>query len=121
MDEVTLVFRGPGKEINDFSYALFEVDSLGHGTQKAIPGGGTLTMQPMMMQKSAGHKVIEIVLTMSSSVGLGIVSNYIYDKLKSHSGENLEMTVNRREVKFNNKGEIAKIIEEEIKIKHEKQ
>ena len=40
--------------------------------------------------------------------------HYIYEKLKSNSGENLKITVNRREVKFNNKGEITKIIEEEI-------
>jgi hypothetical protein len=50
------------------------------------------------------------------SVAAGVVSNYIYEKLKSNSGENLKITVNRREVKFNNKGEITKIIEEEIKI-----
>ena len=44
------------------------------------------------------------------------MSNYIYEKLKNHSGENLKMTINHREVKFNSKGEITKILEEEIKI-----
>src|SRR5580698_7460454 len=83
MDEITLEFTGQGKDINDFSFALFDVDRLGAGAQKEIPGGGTLTMGPMMMQKAAGiPKVIEVLLTIGGSIGVNLASNHIYDKLK---------------------------------------
>lgn len=122
MDEITLEFKGPGIDINDFTFALFEADRLGAGTQKVVPGGAVLTMQPMIVRKAHGiPQVITIVLSVGGSIAINMVSNYIYDKLKKHRGENLEMTVNRREVKFNNKGEIAKVIEEELTIKRRNQ
>jgi hypothetical protein len=117
MAEITLEFTGPGRDINDFSFALFEASSLGAGSQKEIPGGATLTMQPMIVRKAEGiPQIITIVLSCAGSVATGVIGNYIYDKMKNHSGEHLKMTINRREVKYNNKGQITKILEEEIKI-----
>jgi hypothetical protein len=117
MEKITLGFIGDGRTINDFSFALFEASSLGASSQKEIPGGARLTMQPMIVRKAEGiPQVITIILSCGGTVALGVVSNYIYDKLKNHSDEHLKMTINRREVKYNNKGEIAKILEEEIKI-----
>ena len=117
MVKVTLEFTGQARDINEFGFALFEAESLGQGSQKEIPGGGTLTMGPMIVRKAHGiPQVITVLLSVGTSVGAGIASNYIYDKLKEHGGEKLTITINRREARFEG-GEIKTIIEEEIKIK----
>jgi hypothetical protein len=114
MAEITIEFTGQTRDLNEFSFALFETEALGAGTQKEIPGGGTLTMQPMMVRKAYGiPQYIEVVLSIGGSVTAGIVSNYIYDKLKKQKGENLSIRINRREVDFD-KRKITKMIEEEI-------
>jgi len=116
MAEITIEFAGRTQELNDFSSALFETKGLGAGTQKEIPGGGTITMQSMIMRKAYGiPQYIEIVLSAGGSVAAGVSSNYIYDKFKKHKGENLSIRINRREV-HSDKGKIAKMIGEEIKI-----
>jgi hypothetical protein len=44
MAEITIEFTGQKEDIDEFTEALFEKDSVGTGTQKEIPGGGTITM-----------------------------------------------------------------------------
>lgn len=91
---------------------------------KQITPNATLTLLPIGGRRSTlthdGAPVLEFILTVGATVaapiGLNLVSNYPYDKLKKNGSANLNVSINRREVNFNSKGEITKIIEEEIKI-----
>jgi hypothetical protein len=115
MAEITMEFTGRPQDLNDFISALFETDALGAGTQKEIPGGGTITMRSMMMRKGYGiPQYIEIVLSTGDNIAAEIASNYIYDKLKMHKGENLNIRINRRVVLCKRRN-ITRMIEEEIK------
>jgi hypothetical protein len=70
MAELTMEFTGRIQHQNDCIFALFEADALGTVTQKEIPGGGTLTMRPMMVRKAYGiPQYIEIILSIGSSIG----------------------------------------------------
>lgn len=114
-----MAFTGSGRDLNEFSFDLFETDALGAGSTQDIPGGGTITMLPTMIEKSTElTRVVEIVLSLPESVVLGIVANYFYDKLKAHSTRPIRMTINRREIHLNH-SEIVKVIEETIKIEKE--
>ena len=116
MAEVLITFTGQAQDINDFSFDLFETQSLGGGSQKEIPGGGTLIAQPMMVRKAFGiPRVFEVVLSVGGGVALNVVSSYIYDKLRSHKGGEITITINRHEVHLD-RSEIKRIIEEEVKI-----
>jgi hypothetical protein len=87
MAKITIEFTGPIQDLNELSSALFETEALEAGTQKEIHGGGTITMQPMMMRKAYGiPQYIEIALSARGGIAAGIASNYICDKLKKHSG-----------------------------------
>jgi hypothetical protein len=113
MAEITIEFTGQIRDLNDFSLALFETERLGVGTQKEIPDGGTITMRPMMVRKAYGiPQYIEVVLSTGGSVGAGIASNYICDKLRKYKGQHLNIRINRRVVLFS-KRDITKMIEEE--------
>lgn len=119
MAEITIEFTGRTQDLNEFSFALFETEAPGAGTHKEITGGGTITMQSVVVRKAYGiPQYIEIVLSVGGSIGAGIASNYIYDKLKKHNGENLSIRINRHEVEFD-RGKITKKIEEELKL-HER-
>jgi hypothetical protein len=114
MAEITMEFTGRIKDLNDFSFAMFEADALGAATQKEIPGGGTITMRPMMARKAYGiPQYIEIILSIGSSMAAGLAGDYIYDRLTKPQGETLRIRINRREVQLN-KVSITKMIEEEI-------
>ena len=112
MAEITMEFTGRIQDLNDFSFALFEADTLGAETQKEIPGGGTITMRPMMVRKAYGiPQYIEIILSIGNTIAAGLASNYIYDKLRKRQGEILSIRINRREVQLD-KVNITKMIEE---------
>ncbi|MGB7169075.1 MAG: hypothetical protein WA374_18380 [Acidobacteriaceae bacterium] len=84
MAEITVEFTGQSQDLTDLSFALFETAVAEAGTQKEILVAGTLTMQPFIKHKAYGiPQYIEIVLSTKDSVAAGIVSNYIYDVLKT--------------------------------------
>ena len=115
MAEIVFTFTGQTQDIDDFTDDLFERDSVGTGTQREIPGGGTITMGRMLIRKGADFpRVMEVVLSLGRDVTVGIVAAYLYDKLKGRKDKIQSMTINRREVHLE-KGEITKVIEEEIK------
>ena len=119
MAELTIEFTGQKEDIDAFTEALFEKDSVGTGTQKEIPGGGTITMGGALLRKSVGApRVIEIVLSIGRDLSIGVAGAYIYDKLKAHKGEKPRMTIEYREIHFD-KDELTKVIEEEIEIADE--
>jgi len=114
MAEITIEFTGRTQDLNEFSSALFGTDALAAGTQEEIPGGGTITMQSMMLRKAYGiPQYIEIILSVVDSIAAGIAGNYIYIKLIEHNGGNLSIRINRREFHLD-KRKITKMIEEEI-------
>ncbi len=116
MAEITIEFTGQREDLDEFSYALFETDSIGSGTTKEIPGGGTITIGRALLRKSVdAPRVIEIVLSYGKDISAGFVAAYIYDKLKAHKGEKLCMSIEYQETHFD-KGEITKIIDAEIKL-----
>ena len=116
MAEITIEFTGQKEDIDEFCEALFETDSVGTGTQKEIPGGATITMGRALLRKSLGiPRAVEIVLSVGKDLAVGVVATYLYDKLKAHKGEKPHMTIDYREIHLD-KGEITKIIEEEIKL-----
>jgi hypothetical protein len=116
MAELAIEFSGPREEMDAFLETLFETDSVEMGTDKEILGGGKLTMGGVMMRKSVGAPhAVEVMLTIAGSVAVNIASSYIYDKLKSHKGDKPKMIIEYREIHID-KGEITKIIEEEVKL-----
>jgi hypothetical protein len=115
MTDIRIAFMGQGKDLNEFSSDLFETDSFGEGTKKDIPGG-TITMLPMTVEKSAEiSRVIEVVLSVGRDVSVGVVAAYIYEKLRAQPRGSIHMMIKRREV-HQNQSEITKVIEEIIEI-----
>jgi hypothetical protein len=114
MAEITIEFTGQVQDLHEVGFALFETEALQAGTQKEIPGAGTLTMQPMMVRKAYGiPQFIEVVLSIGSSDAAEIASNYIYGKLKKHKAETINIRINRHVMLFNNRN-ITKMINKEI-------
>jgi hypothetical protein len=114
MAEITIEFTGQTRDLNEFSVALFETEVLGAGTRKEIVGGGTITMQQMMMRRGYGiPQFIEIVLSTRDSVAAGIATNYIYETLTKHKSEDLTVRINRRGVSINRQ-KVATMINAEI-------
>lgn len=114
MAEITIEFTGQKEDIDEFTEALFEKDSVGTGTQKEIPGGGTITMGGALLRKSVGApRVIEIVLSIGRDLSIGVAGAYIYDKLKAHKGEKPRMTIEYREIHLD-KGEIPALLSERV-------
>jgi hypothetical protein len=117
MAEITMNFTGQMQDINEFLNMLFESETVNTGTQKEIPGGGTITLDRMTVRKALGiPQIIHIILSsVGGTIAVNMASNYLYDKWKGHKGGNIKMSINRREVHLD-KGEITKVIEEEIRM-----
>ena len=61
--------------------------------------------------------VFHFLVEMAENVGAGVLANYVFEKLKTkNDGGKLRLKINRRTTEFN-EGEIARVIEEEIKLK----
>lgn len=121
MADIRIAFTGQGRDLNDFIFDLFDTDALGEGTSKEIPGGGTMAVLPITIEKAAEvSRVIEIVLSIGRDVAVGVVASYIYEKLKAHRARHrhISMRINRREVHFD-KSQITKVIEEESDIQQD--
>lgn len=61
------------------------------------------------------HAVISLAETAASGVTLGVIGNYLYDKLKSKTGR-VKLKIRRRTIELD-EGQITKVIEEEIEEK----
>ena len=57
------------------------------------------------------------IITITSTVALNVLSSYIYDTLKEHSGSERPkgIMIEREDISFD-KGEVTKILKEKIKI-----
>lgn len=96
-------------------FALFESDSIREGMTHSIPGG-VLRLGPMPMQKRTHEftlALVPVIVTISTTVSLNLLSNYIYSKLTSRKITRIK--INRKEVEVTPEG-ILKTIEETIEI-----
>ena len=95
----------------------FEIFGMGGkvatGDVISIPGGPTLKYLGQMEYRSLDMPTILLTaLEFGSGVAVGVLSNWIYEKLK---GKTNSITIDRIEIELN-KGEIEKILKEKIKI-----
>lgn len=85
---------------------------------KEIGPDATITLLPMAGKRSGltydATPILEFILTVGGTIGLNVVRNYLYDKLTMNGKDKLRVTINRREVNLNSRGQITRIIEEEI-------
>ena len=77
------------------------------------PGNAKLTYKGTTIRLAEGlPKIINLVVTFGSGVAAGVVSNWIYDKLK-HKTE--KIVINRKEIHLD-EGELKRVLEETIRI-----
>ncbi len=86
-------------------------DGLRCGRQIEIPGGAILHFRGIIGRKDFdSSKIFEFTLSFGIGVSTGIVANWLYEKLNRRIPK---IRINRHEIHIN-KGEIEKIIIEEI-------
>ncbi|HLI76243.1 MAG TPA: hypothetical protein VKV02_04795 [Acidobacteriaceae bacterium] len=96
---------------------LFESGSIQTGMTKAVPGGATIQLRPMGMEKRSfpgAAMLFTAAVTGLTSVGLNLFSSWLYDKLKNRGV--CEVTINRRVVEVTPDG-IRRAIEETIMVR----
>ena len=80
-------------------------------TATEIPGGARLELGTVSFRKGLGFpETIHAVLAVGRDVGIGLVSAWLYDKLK---GRATSVRINRVEVRLD-KGEIERVVTEQI-------
>ena len=80
-----------------------------------IPGNAKLKYSGEDVCKAAGmSRIVYLSLIFSGNVAASLVAAWLYDKLK---GKASKITIDRTEVRLD-KGEIARIIQEKIKVQH---
>jgi hypothetical protein len=78
---------------------MLETDSLSAGAPIAILDGATATWSGGPLKKFAGQPyVFNLVIVVGSTVGLNLVSAWLYDKLKNQPATKLR--INRTEVEI---------------------
>lgn len=84
------------------------------GVSVTLPDGSVLAWQPGILRKGHGFpQVIRFVLTVGRDVGIGVLGNYIYGKLRDRA---TKLRVDREEIQIE-EGEIVRIITEHIEEK----
>ena len=85
--------------------------SFSANTKIEIPGGAIITAKGIILKKAFGFpETLELLLSFSTGVVSGLVSSWIYEKLK---GKAISIHIDRTEIQLN-KNEIEKIIIEKI-------
>ena len=84
---------------------------LSSGDKSPIPGNAYIEYQNTYIRKALGaSETVKFIITFGSGVGASLVATWLYNKLK---GRMNSLRINRRIVELD-KGEIARVIEEEI-------
>ncbi len=87
---------------------------LTHFIKQDVPDGVEISIQPFEEKRGVDSEIlIQIIVGLSTNIMINLVSDWLYDKLSKHPSTKLEYS--RREIEMK-KGEITKIIEENIKI-----
>lgn len=91
------------------AFDLFEpLGSVGPGSTVAVPGDAQLTMKDWPLRKAFGlHETFVLTLSISSTVGLGLVTNWLYDKLKGRPDTTLRIEETQVDLE---QGEIKRVI-----------
>jgi hypothetical protein len=115
MKQLSLSLTGDPARTFRSVFDLFEFETLTSNEPKKIPGGATITLLPMVEQRSLtldAAPSMEMILTIGGTVAVNMISSYLYDKLKAHK-DNVKLRINRRVTELD-EGKITRIIEEEI-------
>lgn len=92
-------------------YDLLEKDTANKGDVISIGDGASLRYRGTLIQLQEGiPEVIGFILTIAKDIGVGIVSAWLYDKLKNKKAT---LRIDRTVVEID-KGEITRIIREKI-------
>jgi hypothetical protein len=77
--------------------------------------GTSVYVPQLTITKGLGFtEPVDITITVASSVSIGLLTNWLYDKFKNSRSR--KISINRKEIHID-KGEITKTIKESIKIK----
>lgn len=89
-------------------------NSLNFGTAVDVPGGAKVVFQGAIVRKSFGiPEVLQFVLDTAVNVEIGLLSAWLYDKVKGKPVERI--IINRRVItEFTEQG-IRQVLEEEIR------
>jgi hypothetical protein len=97
---------------------VFETNTITEGMSKDVPGGGTIRLRPMPVQKRAmtqdASPYFVIAASVASTVGLGVFSNWLYDRLKGRPRVR-HIRINRRTVEVTPDG-IRRAVAETVEI-----
>lgn len=90
-------------------------NSLSSGTVVEVPGGAKLEYQSTYVRKALGiPEILEFIVDASVTVDLGLLSAWLYDKVKDKPVERI--VIRRKEITEITEGNIRKALEEEINI-----
>jgi hypothetical protein len=85
--------------------------------KKQPPEGISVYVPPVEMKRTIDSQdiALAIITTISLGIPASVLANWIYDKIKGKAENYTKIIINKKEVRYN-KGEIQKIIEEEMVI-----
>jgi hypothetical protein len=100
---------------------LFEADRFSTGMTKEAPGGVTIQLRPLPIQRRGlamdSIPMLSIAITARTNIALSLFSNWLYDKLKGSKVRTIR--VHRRTVEVTPDG-IYKVIEESMQVEERK-
>lgn len=103
------------KNSEDLMNTLFSESSPKIGAKKELSEDYSITYIGSIKEKGLSpndfKEIVEITLTISSNIALGVVSNYLYDKLKNRARK---IWINDIEIDSSNLDEYEKIIREQF-------
>jgi hypothetical protein len=91
MAEITIVFEGQRRELNELGFAIFD-HVIRYDVPLDVPGEATLILKPEALRKSVGPGVMEVVLNLAEGFAAGIFANWLYGKWQK-SGEPRSITI----------------------------
>jgi hypothetical protein len=114
MTRVSISLTGDPAAVFQAAFDLMNATTLAARSKEIAPGA-SLTLLPMPENRSGmafdAAPGAELILDISGSIVIGLVSNYLYDKLKGRT--RLRLRINRRVINID-QGEITQIIEESL-------
>ena len=103
----------------DFEFYLSDSNEFLTGKEYPIPGDAMVSINEMPLAKNYNAEIVTVVNFLIShidSASMGIIASWLYDKLKKKEKTIKSIKISRKEIRLD-KGDIKKVIEEEIKIK----
>jgi hypothetical protein len=105
-------------------FDLFDSKQVSAGMSREVPGGATIELGEMLMQKRdlpiEATAFVPILVTIGSGVAINLFASWLYDKLKGEDKARRMMTINRKVVEVTTPDAMVKILTEEIQIDERK-